>query len=105
MLIKCLEARKPHHVRKMNTANWTITEILLAVLSAVLLIGTLTIGVLLSRLTHEISKDASKLPSRLTSIEVRIREISEAIIALRLDLSAGKDKEELTSKSKRRDPW
>lgn len=89
----------------MSTENLTITEILLASLSILLLICTLTIGILLSRLIHEISKSASKLHSLLTSIDVRIREISEAIIALRVDLDAGQDKEELTSKSKRRDPW
>jgi hypothetical protein len=89
----------------MSVENWTTTEILLAVLSIVLLIGTLTIGILLSRLAYEISKNASKLHSLLTSIDVRIKEISEAISALRVDLNAGKDKEELTSKSKRRELW
>lgn len=89
----------------MSAENLTTTEVLLAILSIVLLISTLTIGILLSRLTHEISKGASKLHSLLTSIDVRIREISEAIIALRVDLNAGKDKEEFPSKSKRRDPW
>ena len=89
----------------MSTENLTTTEVLLAGMSIVLLISTLTIGILLSRLIHEISRSASKLHSLLTSIDVRIREISEAIIALRVELNAGQDKEELTSKSKRRDPW
>jgi hypothetical protein len=89
----------------MPIENWTTTEILLAVLSIVVLIGTLTIGILLSQLVSEISKNASKLHSLLTSIDVRIREISEAISALRVELNAGKDKEELTSKSKRRELW
>jgi hypothetical protein len=89
----------------MSAENWTVTEVLLAGLSIILLISTLIIGILLSNLAREISKSQSKLHSLLTSIDVRIREISEAIIALRLDLNAGRDKEELTPKSKSRDPW
>lgn len=89
----------------MSAENWTVTEVLLAGLSILLLISTLTIGILLSNLTREISRTQSKLHSLITGLDVRIREISEAIIALRLDLNADRDKEELTPKSKKRDPW
>jgi hypothetical protein len=89
----------------MSAENWTVTEVLLAGLSIILLISTLIIGILLSNLAREISKGQSKLHSLLTSIDVRIREISEAIIALRLDMNADRDKEELTPKSKSRNPW
>ena len=89
----------------MTAENWTITEILLASLTIVILVGMLTIGILLIRLTYEISKSASKLHSLLTSMDARIREISEAIVSLKVELKAGKDKEELTVKTKRRDTW
>jgi len=89
----------------MSVQNLTITELLLASLAIVLLICTLTIGVLLSRLTREISRSGSKLNSLLTSIDVRIREISEAITALRLEINAGKDKEETSAKSKSGNAW
>lgn len=89
----------------MPGENLTNTEVLLASLSIVLLICTVTIGILLSRLTREVSRNASKLNSLLTSIDVRIREISEAIIALKLDLKTGSDKEELAPKPKSRDAW
>jgi len=89
----------------MTAETWTVTEVLLASLSIVLLIGMVTIGILLSRLTYEISKSASKLHSLLTSMDARIREISEAIISLKVDLSARKDKEDQPSKTKRRDTW
>lgn len=89
----------------MTAETWTVTEVLLASLSIVLLIGMLTIGILLSRLTYEISKSVSKLHSLLTSMDARIREISEAIISLKVDLSARKDEEVQPSKTKRRDMW
>ena len=89
----------------MSAEKLTVTEVLLASLSILLLISTLTISILLSNLTREISRTQSKLHSLLTSIDVRIREISEAIIALRLDLNADRDKEELAPKPKSRDPW
>lgn len=89
----------------MSVQDWTVTEVLLASLTIVLLICTLTIGILLSRLTQEISKSGSKLNSLLTSIDVRIREISEAITALRLEINASKDKEEINPKSKSGKSW
>lgn len=89
----------------MTAETWTVTEVLLFSLTIVLLIGVLTIGFLLSRLTYEISRNASKLHSLLTSMDARIREISEAIISLKADLNTGKDKEEQPSKAKRRDTW
>jgi len=89
----------------MSVQNLTVTELLLASLAIVLLICALTIGVLLSRLTREISTSGSKLNSLLTSIDVRIREISEAITALRLEINAGKDKEETSPKSKSGNTW
>jgi hypothetical protein len=89
----------------MTAETWTVTEVLLASLSIVLLIGMLTIGILLSRLTYEISKSLSKLQSLLTSMDARIREISEAIISLKVDLGARKDEEDQPSKTKRRDMW
>lgn len=89
----------------MTAETWTVTEVLLASLSIVLLIGMLTIGILLSMLTYEISKSVSKLHSLLTSMDARIREISEAIISLKVDLSARKDEEVQPSKTKRRDMW
>ena len=89
----------------MSVQNLTVTELLLASLTIVLLICTLTIGVLLSRLTREISRSGSKLNSLLTSIDVRIREISEAITALRLEINAGKAKEDTDPKSKSERSW
>ena len=89
----------------MSVQDWTVTEVLLASLTLVLLIFTLTMGMLLSRLAQEISKGGSKLNSLLTSIDVRIREISEAITALRLEINASKDKEEINPKSKSGKSW
>ena len=89
----------------MSVQDWTVTEVLLASLTIVLLISTLTMGVLLSRLAQEISKSGAKLNSLLTSIDVRIREISEAITALRLEINANKDKEEINPKSKSGKSW
>ncbi|HZM20809.1 MAG TPA: hypothetical protein VFC02_03635 [Anaerolineales bacterium] len=89
----------------MSVQDWTVTEVLLASLTIVLLICTLTMGILLSRLTQEISKSGSKLNSLLTSIDVRIREISEAITALRLEINASKDKEEINPKSQSGKSW
>ena len=89
----------------MSVQDWTVTEVLLASLTFVLLIHTLTIGILLSRLAQEIAKGGSKLNSLLTSIDVRIREISEAITALRLEINANKDKEEISPKSKSGKSW
>lgn len=89
----------------MTAEAWTVTEVLLMSLTIVLLVGLLTIGILLSRVAYEISKSASKLHSLLTSMDARIREISEAIISLKADLNTGKDKEGLTVKTKRRDTW
>lgn len=89
----------------MSVQDWTVTEVLLASLTIVLLINTLTIGILLSRLAQGIGKDGSKLNSLLTSIDVRIREISEAITALRLEINASKDKEEIGPKSKSGKSW
>jgi len=89
----------------MSVQDWTVTEVLLASLTIVLLICTLIIGILLSRLTQEISKGGSKLNSLLTSIDVRIREISEAITALRLEINANKDKEDINPKSQSGTPW
>jgi hypothetical protein len=89
----------------MSVQDWTVTEVLLASLTVVLLIFTLTVGVLLSRLAQEIAKGGSKLNSLLTSIDVRIREISEAITALRLEINASKDKEEISPKSKSGKSW
>ncbi|HLF75652.1 MAG TPA: hypothetical protein VI524_14950 [Anaerolineales bacterium] len=89
----------------MFTENWTPTEVLLATLSVIVLVCTLTLGILLARLTREIARTISKLNSLLTSVDVRIREISEAIIDLRLDLTAGRGKEELASKPKGKDLW
>ena len=89
----------------MSVQDWTVTEVLLASLTIVLLISTLTMGMLLSRLAQEISKSGSKLNSLLTSIDVRIREISEAITALRLEINANKDKEEINPKSKSGKSW
>ncbi|HZM21306.1 MAG TPA: hypothetical protein VFC02_06160 [Anaerolineales bacterium] len=89
----------------MSVQDWTVTEVLLASLTIVLLICTLTIGILLSRLAQEISKGGSKLNSLLTSIDVRIREISEAITALRLEINASKDKEEINPKSQSGKSW
>ena len=89
----------------MSVQNLTVTEALLASLSIVLLICTITIGVLLSRLTREISKSGAKLNSLLTSVDVRIREISEAITALRLEINSGKDREESKPQSKSGEPW
>ena len=89
----------------MSVQDWTVTEVLLASLTIVLLICTLTMGILLSRLAQEISKSGSKLNSLLTSIDVRIREISEAITALRLEINASKDKEEVGPKSKSGKSW
>ena len=89
----------------MSVQDWTVTEVLLASLTIVLLINTLTIGILLSRLAQGISKDGSKLNSLLTSIDVRIREISEAITVLRLEINASKDKEEISPKSKSGKSW
>lgn len=89
----------------MSVQDWTVTEVLLASLTIVLLIFTLTIGMLLSRLVQEISRGASKLNSLLTSIDVRIREISEAITALRLEINASKDKEEINPKSTSGKSW
>ncbi|HXQ33641.1 MAG TPA: hypothetical protein VN843_06430 [Anaerolineales bacterium] len=89
----------------MSVQDWTVTEVLLASLTIVLLICTLTIGILLSRLAQEISKSGSKLNSLLTSIDVRIREISEAITALRLEINASKDKEDINPKSQSGKSW
>jgi len=89
----------------MSVQNLTVTELLLASLTIVLLICTLTIGVLLSRLTREISRSGSKLNSLLTSVDVRIREISEAITALRLEINSGKDRQESDPKSKSGNKW
>ena len=89
----------------MSVQEWTVTEVLLASLTIVLLINTLTIGILLSRLALGMAKDGSKLNSLLTSIDVRIREISEAITALRLEINASKDKEEISPKSKSGKSW
>lgn len=89
----------------MSVQDWTVTEVLLASLTFVLLICTLTIGILLSRLAQEISKGGTKLNSLLTSIDVRIREISEAITALRLEINASKDKEEINPKSQGGKSW
>lgn len=89
----------------MSVQDWTVTEVLLASLTIVLLINTLTLGILLSRLAQGIAKDGSKLNSLLTSIDVRIREISEAITALRLEINASKDKEEISPKSKSGKSW
>jgi hypothetical protein len=89
----------------MSVQDWTVTEVLLASLTIILLIFTLTIGILLSRLAQEISKGGSKLNSLLTSIDVRIREISEAITALRLEINASKDKEEINPKSPSGKSW
>lgn len=89
----------------MTAETWTVTEALLMSLTIVLLVGLLTIGILLSRLAYEISKSASRLHSLLTSMDARIREISEAVISLKADLNTGKDREELTVKTKRRDTW
>ena len=89
----------------MFVQDWTVTEVLLASLTSGVLICTLTIGVLLSRLAQEISKSGSKLNSLLTSIDVRIREISEAITALRLEINASKDQEEINPKSKGGKTW
>jgi hypothetical protein len=89
----------------MSVQDWTVTEVLLASLTIVLLIFTLTMGMLLSRLAQEISKSGSKLNSLLTSIDVRIREISEALTALRLEINASKDREEINPKSKSGKSW
>lgn len=89
----------------MSVQDWSVTEVLLASLTIVLLICTITIGILLSRLAQEVSKGASKLNSLLTSIDVRIREISEAITALRLEINASKDKEEINPKSPSGKSW
>ena len=89
----------------MSVQDWTVTEVLLACLTIILLICTLTMGILLSRLAQEISKGASKLNSLLTSIDVRIREISEAITALRLEINASKDKDEINPKSQSGKSW
>ena len=89
----------------MSVQDWTVTEVLLASLTIVLLINTLTVGILLSRLAQEMAKGASKLNSLLTSIDVRIREISEAITALRLEINASKEKEDISPKSKSGKSW
>jgi hypothetical protein len=89
----------------MSVQDWTVTEVLLASLTIVFLIFTLTIGILLSRLAQEMSKNGAKLNSLLTSIDVRIREISEAITALRLEINASKDKEDINPKSQSGTPW
>ena len=89
----------------MSVQDWTVTEVLLASLTIVLLINTLTIGILLSRLAQEVARSGSKLNSLLTSIDVRIREISEAITALRLEINASKDKEDTSPKSKSGKSW
>ena len=89
----------------MSVQDWTVTEVLLASLTIVVLICTLTIGIFLSRLAQEISKGGSKLNSLLTSIDVRIREISEAITALRLEINASKDKEDINPQSPSGTPW
>lgn len=89
----------------MSFQDLTVTEVLLASLTIILLICTLTIGLLLSRLAQEISKSGSKLNSLLTSIDVRIREISEAITALRLEINSGKDREESDPNSKSGKTW
>ena len=89
----------------MSVQDWTVTEILLGMLTIISLIFTLTIGILLSRLAQEMSKNGAKLNSLLTSIDVRIREISEAITALRLEINANKDKEDINPKSQSGTPW
>jgi hypothetical protein len=89
----------------MSVQDWTVTEVLLASLTIILLVCTLMMGLLLSRLAQEVSKNGSKLNSLLTSIDVRIREISEAITALRLEINASKDKEEINPKSQGGDSW
>jgi hypothetical protein len=89
----------------MSFQNLTVTEALLAGLMVISLIFTLITGIFLSRLAREISRSGSKLSSMLTSIDVRIREISEAITALRLEINAGKDKEEIAPKSKSGNSW
>ena len=89
----------------MSVQDWTVTEVLLASLTMVLLIFTLTIGILLSRLAQEISKSGAKLNSLLTSMDVRIREISEAITALRLGINASKDQEDINPKSQSGKSW
>ena len=89
----------------MFVQDLTVTEFLLASLTIALLLFTLTMALLLSRLAQEISRNASKLNSLLTSIDVRIREISEAITALRLEINAGKEREEISPKSQGGDSW
>ena len=89
----------------MSVQDWTVTEVLLASLTIILLIFTLTIGILLSRLAQEISKSGAKLNSLLTSIDVRIREISEAITALRLEINASRDQEDINPKSQSGKSW
>ena len=89
----------------MSLQDLTVTEFLLASLSIILLLCTITIGVLLSRLTREISRSGAKLNSLLTSVDVRIREISEAITALRVEINAGKEREESSPPSKSGEPW
>ena len=89
----------------MSLQDLTVTEFLLASLSIILLLCTITIGVLLSRLTREISRSGAKLNSLLTSVDVRIREISEAITALRVEINAGKEREESSPQSKSGEPW
>jgi hypothetical protein len=89
----------------MAVQDLSVTEVLLASLTIVLLIFTLTIGILLTRLAQEISKSGSKLNSLLTSIDVRIREISEAITALRLEINASKDQDDINPKSQSGKSW